>query len=271
MLFAISGSLQAREKPEWRNWPTGDRLNVSVGAFFANLDTKVRLDASEFAIGTAIDFESDLGLEETKTRPIFDLRWRFAKRHVLDFTYFNLDRSGEQINTVTIRFGETVFEPNLQVPLESFLDIEVFEVAYKYSVIHDARKDWSIGLGLSAQDLKAGIRLNTPNEDEIVREEGDFVAPLPTFGTSFTYAFNDKWLLDLSLGWLDVKIDIGSKEFDGGITDVSGGVRWKAFRNVGFGVAYLYFDVNVDVEDSDWLGFVKYKYYGPLLYLNGYY
>lgn len=50
-------------------------------------------------------------------------------------------------------------------------------------------------------------------------------------------------------------------------------MRWKAFRNIGFSLGYLYFDVDVDVdvEDSDWLGFARYKYHGPHLSLSGFF
>ena len=43
------------------------------------------------------------------------------------------------------------------------------------------------------------------------------------------------------------------------------GLIWKAFDNVGFALQYNYFNVDVDVNDSDWVGFLKYEYRGPVL------
>ena len=55
LLIAV-GPAYAQGDPEWRSWPMGQRFGVSVGGFFAKLDTKVRLDGSGGVLGTVIDF-----------------------------------------------------------------------------------------------------------------------------------------------------------------------------------------------------------------------
>jgi hypothetical protein len=34
------------------------------------------------------------------------------------------------------------------VPVQAFLDVEVFEVGYEYSLVFRENIDWSVGLGL---------------------------------------------------------------------------------------------------------------------------
>ena len=99
----------AKDKPEWRSWPMGERVGVRVGAFFANLETTVRIDATNGVFGTAISLEQDLGLDDTKTTLAAEAHWRFLKRSRLDFTYFQLDRSGASSTSVNIRVGDNVF------------------------------------------------------------------------------------------------------------------------------------------------------------------
>lgn len=118
--------------------------------FFANLETKVRLDGTGGALGTSFDFEQDLGLDDTKTRIMAEGYWRFFKRHRLDVSYFNLDRSGDGSSTIQIRFGDEVFQASL--PLQVFLDIEVFNLGYSYSILFDEKKELAVGLALSIQD-----------------------------------------------------------------------------------------------------------------------
>ena len=75
--------------------------------FFANLETKVRLDGTGGVLGTNIDFEQDLGLDDTKTRIMAEGYWRFFERHRLDVSYFDLDRSGVELsgNVITVNAG----------------------------------------------------------------------------------------------------------------------------------------------------------------------
>ncbi len=150
------GPAFAQGKPEWRSWPMGERVEINVGFFFANLETTVRLDGTGGALGTSISFEQDLGLDDTKTRPMANAYWRFAKKHRLDASYFNLDRSGDSSTTVNIRFGDRTFQANL--PLQAFLDIEVFNLGYSYSILFDEKKELAIGLALSFQDLAVGLQ-----------------------------------------------------------------------------------------------------------------
>ena len=43
------------------------------------------------------------------------------------------------------------------------------------------------------------------------------------------------------------------------------------FKNVAFALQYNYFSVDVDVDDSDWMGSLKYEYRGPVLAIAVYF
>ena len=45
-------------------WPT---FALSAGAFLAESDSTLRVDATELQVGTEVDFEGDLGLDEEET------------------------------------------------------------------------------------------------------------------------------------------------------------------------------------------------------------
>lgn len=255
------------EKPEWRESPLGHRFDIGVSAFFADVETTVRLDGPNGELGTTVNFERALGLDSTKTRPLVGLKWRFFKRHSLRFDYFNLDRSGDQINEIEIRFGDVVF-PIDNIPLESFVDIEVYNLGYDFSILFDEKKNWYVGLGLSLQDFEVGIRTN----DDVISEAGDATAPLPTFVTGFQYAFTPKWILDLNYGWLEVDVDFDSgSTFDGSINAINAGVAWQVFKHVGFHAEYRYFDVEIDVQDPNFTGSMDYQYKGPSIGIDAYF
>ncbi len=265
------------EQAEWRSWPLGQRFNVGVSAFRPKLDTKVNLTAGP--IRGSIDFEQDLGLDDTKNMPMANLRWRFFKRHTFRVDYFKLDRSGAGTAPADV---EICLENLPCIPISgpdwdvnSFVDIEVINFGYDYSIIFNEKLNWSIGLGLSAQDFAVGLLAEPTNNNPGVPVEGttEFTAPLPTLATTFNYAFTDKWILDLSFNWLDVDVDLdNSGKFDGRILAFDGGIRWQTWKNVGFLLKYTAFDLEVDVDDGDdFAGFVEYRYRGPRFGVNVYF
>jgi hypothetical protein len=61
--------------------------------------------------------------------------------------------------------------------------------------------------------------------------------------------------------WLYV--DIG--DYAGGLWDVSAGVNFQPFDNFGIGLEWLYLNLNVDIDKSDWRGSADLTYSGPYL------
>ena len=260
------GPAYADEEPEWRAWPLGNKVGLQVGSFFANMETTVRVDATNGMLGSQISFERDLGLDDSKTRPMVNAYWRFFERHRLDFYYFNLDRSGDSISSVDIRFGDQVFQANL--PLQFFFDVEIFNLGYSYSLLFDEKKDWSVGLALSFQELGVGMRGTVAGQPLEVSESDSVLAPLPTFTTRFAYALTPKWVLDASAGYFTIGIDFGDGELDGDIISTNVGVRWKPVDYLSFGLMYQFFEVDVDVDQSRLHWAIDYQYDGPALYVG---
>jgi hypothetical protein len=272
LILGNSGSALA-EKAEWRAWPLGQRLTVGVSAYRPKLDTKVQLTSGE--IQGQIDFESNLGLEDTKSTALASLRWRFFKRHTLRADYFDLNRSGLGTAPVGVKIcleGEECVELDPILDVNAFVDVEAFSLGYDYSIIFNEKMNWSVGLGLSLQDFSIGL-LTEDTENEPLEGRSKFTAPLPTLATTFNYAFTDKWILDLALNWLEIDLDLdNSGKFDGRILGFDAGVRWQTFKNVGFDLKYNYYNLDVEVDDGiDFGGAVEYKYQGPRLGINVYF
>jgi len=265
LLFGV-GPVYAQGEPEWRSWPLGQRFGVDLGAFFANLETTVRLDGTNGILGTSISFEQDLGLDDSKIRPMVAAHWRFFKKHRLDVSYFNLDRSGDSSTTVNIRFGDFNFQANL--PLQAFLDIEVFNLGYSYSVLFDEKKELAFGLALSFQDLAVGMQGTVQGQPLEVSEGESFLAPLPTFTGRFNYAFTPKWILNVSLGFFTIETDLGETQLDGTIVAAMTSIKWQLFKHFNVGLGYNVFDVDVETENERRITDIDYQYNGPTLFMG---
>ena len=241
---------------------------LGVGLYAPRLDTQVRRDSSNGIFGTVIDFESTLGMDDSDRLPLLLGYYRVAKNHRIGFEYFRLDRHGMSISEGAIRFGDVTFPGGL--PLSSYFNVDVYSLSYSYSLIHDNKKELAFSVGLQFQDIEGGIAGNLG--PGLIRSESNVFAPLPTFGASFDYAISDKWIFTSLIGIFGVELDFGEESaFAGDILQVNAGVMYKAFESVGFALQYNYFRVDVDVNDPDWMGLLKYEYRGPVLSVSTYF
>lgn len=272
LVFGLQPAAAAdANQTDWRSWPLGQRLTLSVGAYRPDINTFVELIDPDNAIQGSIEFERDLNLDDSDTVGIASLNWKLSKRNSLRFDYFGLDRSGAGNSQVEVTIrpdGQPPVTFPVDTELQAYIDVEAYTLSYAYSVLFDEKKEWSIGVGVSLQDFALGIQ-NPAFPEQAAWT--DVTAPLPTLNTRFSYAITDKWLLDLGLGWLDVDVDLGSGNYEGSILTWNVGVRWQAFRNLGFELAWQSFDLDVDIEDDDLNGTVRYDYQGPRLGLNLYF
>jgi hypothetical protein len=258
----ISGTALAQGDDEWRSWPMGDRFTISAEVFFPNIDTKVRLDASDATPGTTIDFEQNLNLSDSETLPALGFAWRFAKKHQLIANIFDLNRSGSAISTSEIRFGDDVFQVDL--PIASFFDVQVTSVGYAYSFIFDEKKELALSAGLSVQDIQFGL-LGTASLG-LIEEQSGLTAPLPAFGLTGGYAFTDKWIFRGGIGVFGFSVAPSDEEsLSGEIINVRAAIQHNTFENFHFSLSYSYFDVNAQFENSGRLSAVDYEYHGPTL------
>lgn len=268
--FIAGNPAAAQTESSWEDWPLADRWTVSAGYFIPDLDTTLIVTDENQIVGTGISFENDLGLDDNKGTALLGVDWRFARRHLLSYRYFDLNRSGATTDsTVRIAIGEEVFDVTL--PIQAFFDITANEVSYAYSLLFDERKELAIGVGLSVQDLRLGIQgtASSPQPGEIIDSRLDSTAPLPTLNIGFDYAFTDRWLFVSRLGWLAVEADFAADEsLSGQIINANVGVSWHAFKNVGFFAHYQVFDVDVDYLDEGVLNAIDYNYQGPVVGVN---
>lgn len=269
-VFTAGSPVAAQDGSNWEDWPLADRWTVSAGYFIPDLDTTLIVTDENQIIGTGISFEKNLGLDDSKGTALIGIDWRFARRHLLSYRYFDLSRSATTTDsTVTIAIGEEVFD--LTLPIQSFFDITANELAYSYSLLFDERKELAIGIGLSVQDLRLGLQgtASSPQPGAIIDSRLDSTAPLPTLNVGFDYAFTDRWLFVSRLGWLAVEADFAAdEELSGEIINATIGISWHAFENVGFFAHYQVFDVDVDYLDEGVLNAIDYNYKGPVIGAN---
>jgi hypothetical protein len=256
--LAAPGALLAAD--DWRGWTTGDRMTLSVGVYEADMDTEATASEVNGLAGTPVNFEDDLGLDSSETALFASLNWRFLKRHELIFNYYDLDRDAADTTTEAIVFDGVIFPAGIQTDTE--FDISVYEMSYSYSLIFDSTKNLYLGLGVSAQDLDFSIvSTDLPG----LSTDDSFIVPMPTVNMGVDYAVTDSWLIGANLAYMNADVEISGDNIDAKVLLADAGLRWKPFRNLGFGLNYSLLHLDGEYRSDSVATELDLNYAGPRL------
>ncbi len=247
-------------------WPVNQKFNISLGVFFLDTDTTIRLDGDGGRIGNEVNFEKDLGLK-ADDRFRIDGYWRFFDRHKLRFMYFDSSSSNERNIEREIEFGDTTFPLNVNV--RASLKVEIFELAYEYSFLKRDNFELAGTLGLHNLSVRGRLHADASSNAGLggvdLEESADGDGPLPVVGLRGTWAFSDKFYIDGHAQFFALKFD----QYDGNLQDYKISFNWQPLRHFGVGVGYNAFSTHVDVDDDYFNGKLRFDYDGPLLFITG--
>jgi hypothetical protein len=242
---------------ETNHWLDEDKAKFSIGSFITDYDSEFRLTSSRFGRGTTISFEDDLGLEESNTVIRLDGHYRFAARHRVEFSYFDLSRDGKTISTRPLLIEDTLFRRGSN--LDTTFDYQILKFAYAYSFWQSGKFDLSTSAGLYTFDLGISVESDDGKEES---EEG--TAPFPMFGLHLDYRLGEDIYLLSSFEYFFVDED----DFEGELTDANIALEYRPFENLGFGLGYNAVTIFTEATDDDDDDKFDYEYNGILLYLS---
>jgi len=266
--LACQAAIAEEWNPEEKPW---EKFGVSLGVFLAGLDSNIRLGTG---IGVDIDVEELLDLDSTNTVFRTGALWRFTdnRRHRLDLTWFAFRRDGDRRileditiednngNMITIESGTTV---------ETFFDLDIYQLAYSYSFFQDERVDLAAGIGVYVMPIDLGIKVSG-----LLDVEGSerFTAPLPVFGLRMDVALTPKWFIRSGAQVFYLEYD----NFTGSILEFRTALEYNPWKHVGIGVGFDTFGLRLEADGEDWPGIdlkgnVEFNYAGLQLYLRVFY
>ena len=143
--------------------------------WFPSLDGNVKVDETSI-IGTTIDFEKDLGVED-ENYPSFEV-FLGGGRHHLSLTYTNIDYSGRNTLTKAISFNGKIYSATSLV--ESSIEYKMMDLLYQYDFLNleNVLAGFSLGVVLQVKYLDGEVGLKTTGIDE----KEDFTLPIPMIG-----------------------------------------------------------------------------------------
>ena len=159
----------------------------------------------------------------------------------------------------TISAGATV---------SSIFNFDIYSLKYRYSYFLDDQIDLNLGGGLYVMPIEFGVR--EANKEGIFE---DITAPLPVVTLGFDLAITPKWHLMQSLDMMYLKLG----DFEGQILNTRLGLEYRGWKNVAVGAGIDGISVKIDAEDDtdypgiDFIGSVKFSYFGVQTYVKFYY
>lgn len=243
------------------------KVYFQAGSFFTRQDIDIRVDGDSGETGTTIDVEAVLGLSSRDDVFAGELRWRFTDRWQIATQYFRFnERAASEL------------QQNIDVEGLEFLAGDILSAGTKLDVtrlflgrdlLRKERHVFGVGLGLHLLDLSATVTGEARIEGASVGRRsaaGSANGPLPNVGAWYIWAPNDRWALTTRLDWLSASID----PYDGTIVNASAGFNYRIMKNLGAGINYNVFTLNVNMSDSDWSGKADIRLHGPYAYVSAY-
>jgi hypothetical protein len=243
-----------------------DRVWVQGAAYWADIDSSARVDSiGAVTLGTDIDLESDLALEDKQTLPSFSAGWRITPRLILAGDYYSLDRTGTVSAGREIVFDDATFP--VAASITSALNSDIYRLTLGYAFIRNARFEAGAALGLHATNFELSLEGQASVGGAAVsatRRSREFLAPLPTVGLFANWQVAPRVAINGRVDYLSLAYG----DYDGGVTNVQVGASYRFSRHVGIGAIYRFVDYNVDIEKDAWTGSLAYQFNGPAIYLE---
>lgn len=235
-----------------------DRFSVSLGVFFADRDTRTSVDGDIPGSGTDVDLENDLGFNKSDSVFRFDGYFRFNEKHRLDFSAFDLSRTGSKQITEEFVWKDTLYP--VDVLVNASLDLSIYRLAYTWSFM---RRDNGY-LGASAGVYVADIGTSIAAESIGRSSSGGVTAPLPVFGLRGQYDFSEKWSFRGSAEIFAIEYG----DYSGTLYDVYAGLDYQLFEHAAIGVGINSVDIGVDITKPNFNGDLNWRYSGGLLFFK---
>jgi hypothetical protein len=275
--LAMSLSLSSVAMAAGENPMLNDSWRVFVGAFNANVDSKISINGDTLPEIPPLDVERTLGLDDSKTVALAGVAWHFKPRHAVEFEVFALNRSDTVTDTYDppLQVGDFVIEDG---QLSSSYDTNLARLTYAYSIMRSDRSDLQLMAGIHIAKLEIAVQLagtvcsptTVPSEPPgcPVASSGDdgegVTAPLPHFGAAYTYAITPTVAMHLGVIGFAIELD----KIDGSVIEIDADVAWQPWKNFGIGAGARYFKTKAESKGSDLNGSFEFEYFGPMIYVQ---
>jgi hypothetical protein len=239
-------------------------VELQLGGYLPAFSTNLRVDArvQGETVGTGIDFEEALGLDEDARIWRLDGRWRVGRKSRIGFAYYRFDRSAEAIVEEDIEWGNTIFPAGIGV-IAGF-DNRIIVLNYAQTFAETEQWDVAGSIGVHYMHFAASLEGTGGSQLE---GSASAPAPLPMIGVDALYRASPQWRFGAKAEGLAISIgDYSGRWVDLGLTaEYFPAPHWA----IGLGLNNLSIDLSADSENL--LGELEYEQVGLRWFVTGWF
>lgn len=243
----------------------GDKYWLRAGGYYAAVDSSVQVSGNAGRIGSDIDFESDLALEDKRFLPSFTAGADLGGGWSLNVDVYTLKREGTVTLDREVVVDDVVYP--LNASLTSGFRSTTGRIAAGYSFSRSDTHDVGATLGIHMTDFSVFVQGQGSVGGagaSAERRARSLLAPLPTIGLYARFEPAPKLTLSAKGDLLKLKIS----DYTGSLVNLEASASYRVAKNVGIGAMYRYVDYSIDVNKDYWSGGVAYRFSGPLVFFE---
>jgi hypothetical protein len=237
-----------------------DRFTLRAGAFLlSGVKVTLGLDGSGGQIGDEINLEEDLGGDDHLSIFRADAEWRFARRHRVGLSWFDIDQQTTHTLSRDIEWGDETFPVNATV--ETQFRTMVSKLNYGYTFYSKGRHELTGLIGAHITKFEAG--LSAPN---LGRTEGvNATAPLPVIGLEWKAQLSDRLTTRISYEYFGISID---SKYSGSLSDFLVILDYRLGSNWYIGGGYNRYVLRASVESERLELTARHSYNGLIAFIS---
>ena len=231
-------------------------FELRAGLYNNNINSKIIQLPSDGGPAEEIGFEDVLGVDQRDSVLQLDAVWRFGHYHRIQLGHFGLGRDSTTTLLTDIQIGDEVFPAGAAVDVRS--DIEVFRVAYGFSLMNDSQKELGVLVGIHKADVEAVVRAEETGQEVSSRAN----TPLPVIGVFGSIALGERWDLSTSIEIFRMEFDT----YDGSLNAFNLNLTYYLTERIGAGIGYNYYSMDLDSPDDGLRGSTQIRHHGPIVF-----
>lgn len=265
-LLGMTGTVIAQESTDTHPQMRSDWW-VDLGGFYPQRKFVLSAQGNVSGENEEYEFGRRLGLSERD--PLFEAQvgWQFGEKWGVAAQYFNSAKDARETLSEDVEWEDVIYEVGAE--LRAGTELSVTRVVFSRQFIDRGPHDLRIAAGLHLLDLSAFIAGQARVDDmtsEFRKSENSVSAPLPNIGAWYRYSPSKKWLFTFRADWLEATID----DVTGSITNLTAAANYSVLDNVGVGLGFQRFGLDVEIKSQNWRGTADLTFSGPTFYISGY-
>lgn len=222
-----------------------ERFKIAAGFYEAVNNTNIQVGNNAGSIGSAIDFENDLGFDKKSSSFFSDIQWRATSRSRFVLSYYNLRRNSNYTLRKSFEFGDHTYTVNADI--YAHFNTEIYRFSYGYALISKPKYEIGLLIGTHIVGANAGLSLQSNIINSQINDDFGFTAPLPDFGIWGGYAFTNRLAFNGEFDYFAIQI----KNINGKILGYNFELTYKALQNLNLTAGLSDLNFKIDANNDN--------------------